>query len=60
MFQLLHFSIVILIVLKVKTSNFKLFGSAFQNQFSSEKTILVEATIPFEFIIINSSLKFIF
>jgi len=44
--QLLNPSKVILITLKVKADNFNMFGSASQNQFSSPKAILVEATIP--------------
>jgi len=45
LFQLLHPSKAILIASKVKTSNSNLFGSAFQNQLSSPKAILVKATI---------------
>ena len=44
--QLLNPSKAILVASKVKTSNFNMFGSASQNQFSSPKAILVEATIP--------------
>jgi len=47
LFRLLPPSKLIWVVLKVKTSNFNMFGSAFQNQFSSPiAAILVEATIP--------------
>jgi len=46
LFQLLYSSKAILVASNVKTSNFNLFGSAFQNQFSSSKAIMVEAIIP--------------
>jgi len=44
--QLLNPSKAILVASKVKTNNFNMYGSASQNQFSSSKAILVEATIP--------------
>jgi len=44
--QLLQPLKAILVALKVKTSNSNMFGSTSQNQFSSPKAILVEATIP--------------
>jgi len=46
LFQLLHPSKAILVASKVKTSNSNMFDSAFQNQLSSPKEILIEATIP--------------
>jgi len=59
--QLLNHSKAILVTSKVKTSNFNMFGSASQNQFSSPKAILVELQfLTFEFTIINSPLNFIF
>jgi len=44
--QLLNPSKVIIVASKVKTNNFNMFGSTSQNQFSSPKAILGEATIP--------------
>jgi len=44
--QLLNPCKTIMVVSKVKTNNFNMFGSASQNQFSSPKAIMVEAIIP--------------
>jgi len=51
----------VLVNSKVKTNNSNIFGSTSQNQFSSQKTVLVKATIPnFELTKVNYALNFVF